>query len=211
MHVIRILGGRQAGARPLLESEAQCRYRCSLPNHPAGCWPASCLRGARPRSPSLALSPHHRRLCRPPREPRSSPLPRLWGGTNYYSWVTKWDNGTWLTYDQQQNSGVKAHQLVIVPKLGMASPAEGQVLVPSNKKCSLWISGRELFPGGYIQYKETVADSNVAVDAMYDHCLMFQTYLNYQTWDSTTVAGATVRPEILRVVDFLNVMYFKDP
>jgi hypothetical protein len=133
-------------------------------------------------------------------------------GTNYYSWVSKWDGGTWLTYDQQQASGVKAHQVVIVPKVGMAAPAEGQILVPSNKKLSMWIPGRLLHPGGYIKYKEVVNDNNPEVDAMYDHCLMFQTYLNYQTWDSTTIAGgtATVRPEILRVVDFLNVMYFKD-
>lgn len=131
--------------------------------------------------------------------------------TNMYTWVQKWDNGYWQSAAVTQDNGVLAHQVVLVPKLGMAAPAEGQILVPSNKKCSLWISGRELFPGGYIQYKETVSDNNPQVDSMYDHCLMFQTYLNYQTWDSTTVAGATVRPEILRVVDFLNVMYFKDP
>jgi hypothetical protein len=135
-------------------------------------------------------------------------------GTNYYSWINKWDNGMWYSYANQQATGLKAHQVVIVPKLGMAAPAEGQILVPSNKKCSLWIPGRYLYPGGYIKYKENPVDNTSSeVDSMYEHCLMFQTYLNYQTWDSTTTGGGTttVRPEIFRMTDFLNVMYFKDP
>ena len=93
----------------------------------------------------------------------------------------------------------------------MAAPAEGQILVPSDKKCSLWIPGYMLAPQGYVHYKEKLTLDSGETDAMYDHVLMFQTYLNYQTWDYTTVGATTVRPEIMRLTDFLGVMYFKDP
>ena len=46
---------------------------------------------------------------------------------------------------------------------------------------------------------------------MYDHVLMFQTYQNYQTWDYTPSAAGTYYPEMCRITDFLQVMYFKDP
>ena len=74
----------------------------------------------------------------------------------------------------------------------------------------MWIPGYLLAPRGYVHYKENAGNSG-ETDAMYDHVLMFQTYLNYQTWDYTTVGTSTVYPEILRLTDFLNVMYFKDP
>ena len=40
---------------------------------------------------------------------------------------------------------------------------------------------------------------------------MFETYLNYQTWDYTTSATGTVMPEMVRISDFLQVTYYKDP
>lgn len=127
------------------------------------------------------------------------------------TWIDKHNASSWTA----SPSGI-AKQCVIVKKVGthkeygMARPAEGQVLVPMDKKCSLWIPGKMLYNNGYVRYKEK---SNITseTDHLFDYCLMFETYLNYQTWDYTTVAAATVYPEMVRISDFLQVTYYKDP
>jgi hypothetical protein len=129
-----------------------------------------------------------------------------------YSYLSKYASNYWYVASNYLYTTELAQQVVLTPKVGMASPSEGQILVPSNTKCSLWIPGKLLYPGGYIHYKESPATGDSGdVDAQYDHVLMFQTYLNYQTWDYTPSATGTYYPEILRLTDFLNVMYFKDP
>lgn len=128
-----------------------------------------------------------------------------------WSYTSKHDNATW-----NANPSGTAKQVVLVKKagshkdLGMAKPAEGQVLVPMDKKCSLWIPGKMLFSNGYVRYKET-GSSTAEIDHLFDHCLMFETYLNYQTWDYTSGVISDSVPEMVRISDFLQVTYYKDP
>lgn len=119
------------------------------------------------------------------------------------------------SYVKQQFSTsptVGAKQVFIVKKgvgpLGVG-PAEDMILVTMDKKHKLWIPGRLLGNGGTVRYKE-INDDSYERDSQYDHVLMFQTYLNYKTWDYTTSVTGSYPAIAGRMTDFLQVTYFKD-
>lgn len=107
----------------------------------------------------------------------------------------------------------KAQQIFMVDKggqnLGMDAPAVDSVMVPTDKKHKLWIPGYMLGNGGTIHFKEG-GEPNYERDDMYEHVLMFQTYINYKTWDYVTGATGSTATINGRMTDFLQVTYFKD-
>lgn len=120
--------------------------------------------------------------------------------------------GSTASYIKQQFSStgtVKAQQIFIIPKVGMANGTQDQIMVPVDKKHKLWIPGYMLGSGGTIHFKEG-AEPNYERDDMIDHVLMFQTYINYKTWDYTTGATGSTPTINGRMTDFLQVTYFKD-
>ena len=128
--------------------------------------------------------------------------------------------GEWRTYTAQSlststilqqfsSTGTQtAQQVLLVKKVG-AAPAEGQILVPIDKKHKLWIPGYMLGNGGTVQFKEK--DTNgYERDALYGHVLMFQTLSNYKTWEYTTGVTGSTATYLGKMTDFLQVTYFKD-
>ena len=81
-----------------------------------------------------------------------------------------------------------------------------------HKKHKLWIPGYLLGNGGSIRFKEEDIANDYERDGFYEHCLMFETYANFKTWDYDTTGSwtGTTYPEVFRVSDFLQVTYFKD-
>jgi hypothetical protein len=135
------------------------------------------------------------------------------GGTNSYLYDMVNDlaqNLSTSTILQQFSStGTQtAQQVLLVKKVG-AAPAEGQILVPIDKKHKLWIPGYMLGNGGTVHFKETNTNGYER-DALYGHVLMFQTLSNYKTWEYTTGVTGSTATYLGRMTDFLQVTYFKD-
>lgn len=126
-----------------------------------------------------------------------------WSSKNYYAVWSSAPNGIAKQVVLKKKVGTHKHY-------GMAAPAEGQVLVPMDKKCSLWIPGKMLYNNGYVRYKEKASHTS-ETDHLFEYCLMFESYINYQTWDYTTDGATTAIPEMVRISDFLQVTYYKDP
>ena len=136
------------------------------------------------------------------------------GGTNSYMYDMVNDLAQSLStstiLQQFSSTGTQtAQQVLLVKKVG-AGPAEGQVLVPVDKKHKLWIPGYMLGNGGSLHFKEKPLLSSYEVDSQYEHVLMFQTFVNYKSWEFTTGITGSTATMVGRMTDFLQVTYFKD-